>query len=118
MPSLRELQQDFSRALLGGSDQAIAASVRGDRLDPRQRVQIYRNHLRISLREALAATFPVIRRLVGEDYFAAVARAFVERHPPRSPVLAEYGADLPAFLAEAPNAPAYLPDVARLEWAL
>jgi hypothetical protein len=33
-------------------------------------------------------------------------------------VLAEYGAGFADFLAAAPNAPAYLPDVARLEWAL
>jgi hypothetical protein len=118
MPSLHDIQADFSRALLGGSEQAIIDAVLGDRLAPGQRVQIYRNHLRISLREALGATFPVIQRLVGDDYFAAVARGFIERYPPRSPVLADYGAAFPAFLAEAPNAPPYLADVARLEWAL
>lgn len=118
MPSLREIQADFSRALLGGPEQAIADTVLGDRLSPGQRLQIYRNHLRISLRQALATTFPVIQRLVGDDYFAAVARGFIERHPPRSPVLADYGAAFPAFLAEAPNAPPYLADVAWLEWAL
>ncbi len=118
MPSLREIQRDFSRALLGGPDEAIAARVLQDRLAPAERIQIYRNHVRITLREALAATFPVVARLVGEAYFAAVARHFIEREPPRSPVLAEYGATFPDFLAGVPNAPAYLPDVARLEWAL
>jgi len=118
MPSLREIQRDFSRALLGGPEQAIADAVLHDRLAPAERVQIYRNHTRISLREALAATFPVVARLVGEAYFAAAARRFIEAEPPRSPVLAEYGARFPGFLAIAPNAPAYLADVARLEWAL
>ena len=44
---------------------------------------------------------------------------FIERHPPRSPVLAEYGAAFASFLEgfdPAANLP-YLPDIARLEWA-
>lgn len=118
MPSLRELQRDVSAAVLGGAAGPAAAHVLQDRLTPEQRLQVYRNHVRISLREALAATFPVVRRLVGEGYFATVARHFVLAHPPRNPVLAEYGAAFPAFLEAAPNAPVYLADVARLEWAL
>lgn len=118
MPSLRDIQRDFSRALLGGDDAAIVSAVLPDRLAPARRIQIYRNHTRITLREALAATFPVVERLVGAGYFATAARHFIEALPPRSPVLAEYGAEFAGFLETAPNAPAYLADVARLEWAL
>ncbi len=118
MPSLRDLQRDFSAALLGGPPGAIAARVLADRLPAEARLQVYRNHVRISLREALAATFPVVQRLVGEGYFATAARHFLQTQPPASPVLAEYGARFPDFLATAPNAPHYLADVARLEWAL
>lgn len=118
MPSLHEMQRDFSRYLLGGPADRIAAAVLPDRLDPARRAQIYRNHLRISLTEALTATFPVTARLVGPDYFAAAARRFVEALPPRGPVLAEYGEDFPAYLETLPHAPAYIGDVARLEWAM
>lgn len=118
MPSLRDLQRDFSAAVLGGAAGPAATRVLSDRLAPEQRLQVYRNHVRLSLREALAATFPVVLRLVGKGYFATVARHFVLAHPPRSPVLAEYAAAFPAFLEAAPNAPVYLADVARLEWAL
>lgn len=118
MPSLRELQRDFSAAVLGAATGPAATQVLSDRLAPEQRLQVYQNHVRISLREALAATFPVVLRLVGEGYFATVARHFVLAHPPRSPVLAAYGAGFPAFIEAAPNAPIYLADVARLEWAL
>ena len=118
MTSLLEIQDRFSRALLGGSSAPIAACVATDRLPPETRVQIYRNHVRITLCEALAATFSVVARLVGPDYFAAVCRRFIAAHPPTSPVLAEYGASFSTYLATAPNAPEYLPDVARLEWAM
>lgn len=118
MPMLHEIQRDFSRYLLGGADDRLAASIRFDRLAPGRRAQIYRNHLRISLNEALGATFPVTAKLVGPDYFAAATRRFIEAHPPMQPVLAEYGAEFPSFVETLPHAPAYLGDVARLEWAM
>jgi len=118
MPRLHEIQREFARYLLGGDGARIAGWVRRDRLAGERRAQIYRNHLRITLTEALGATFPVAARLVGPDYFAAAARRFVAAHPPRQPVLAEYGAEFPAFLETLPDAPEYLGDVARLEWAV
>jgi hypothetical protein len=118
MPALHEIQRDFSRYLLGGPGDRLATSIRRDRLAPESRAQIYRNHLRISLTEALGATFAATARLVGPDYFAAAARRFIAAHPPTQPVLAEYGAEFPSHLETLPHAPEYLGDVARLEWAL
>lgn len=85
--------------------------------DPR-RFAVYRNNVQHGLSRALAARFPVIERLVGAPFFAAMARVFAAQHPPASPVLAEWGGDFADFLAGFPplaNLP-YLPDVARLEW--
>lgn len=83
------------------------------------RQAVHRNNTRASLSSALAARFPVVRRLVGPDFFRAMALCFIERQPPRSPVLAEYGAGFAHFLdGFAPaREVAYLADVARLEWA-
>jgi len=82
----------------------------------------YRIHVRnvgISLACALADSFPVTARLVGEDCFAALAGSFVAAHPPTRGWLSGYGADFPDFVATYPplqDVP-YLADVARLEWA-
>ena len=61
--------------------------------------------------------YPVTRRLVGDDFFRAMARAFVAAQKPRSPVLIHYGADFPAFVEafEPAREIPYLTDVARLE---
>jgi hypothetical protein len=87
---------------------------------PRERrFAVYRNNVKASLIATLTARYPVIQRLVGEEFFEATALVFVERHPPHSPVLAEYGAAFAAFLGSfepAADLP-YLADVARLEWA-
>lgn len=73
----------------------------------------------VSLIDALQSTFPAIHRLVGNDYFAAAARAYIEAHPPDSPVLLRYGRDFGGFIDKLPSASGvpYLGDVARLEWA-
>ena len=73
-----------------------------------------------SLASALAATFPTVQAVVGADFFRGLARAFVGQSPPSQPVLAEYGAGFPAFVAghDAARDLPYLADVARLDWAL
>ncbi|MGQ0664124.1 MAG: HvfC/BufC N-terminal domain-containing protein [Pseudomonadota bacterium] len=120
MPTLRELQSSFRAAMHGDDPVAIAAAVVVDRLAPARRLQIYRNHYDLTLGEALAATFPVVRRLVGESFFGFAARQFTAAEPPCGPCLFEYGAGFPDFLAELPACRSlpYLPDVARLEWAI
>lgn len=114
-----ERQREFAAALTG-SLYTIAEKVIGDAIPAEGRVQVYANHFRVSLLEALAATFPVTRALVGEAFFAQTARAFLIFEPPRSPILAQYGGGFPTFLAALPDlgGHSYLPDVAAFEWAL
>jgi hypothetical protein len=83
------------------------------------RFGVYRNNVILGLTNALAARYPVVRRLLWDDAFNAVARAYVTRHPPQSPVLLEYGQEFPQYLriiAEASTGN-YLADVAELESA-
>jgi len=84
-----------------------------------QRFAVHRNNVAAGLVKALQSRFPVIEKLVGEEFFGAMARAFVAEQPPRSPLLAAYGDEFAAFIAGfAPACElAYLADVARLEAA-
>jgi hypothetical protein len=86
---------------------------------PARRFAVYRNNVVVGLLKALATRFPATSRIVGEEFFNAMARVFVVAHPPRSPLLATYGDDFPDFIAgfePAAELP-YLADVARLEAA-
>jgi hypothetical protein len=114
--ALRDLQGAFAAHLAGEDQPALAAEIR----PAAARLRIYRHHVLDSLASALAATFPTVQALVGADFFRSLARDFVGRSLPTQPVLAEYGAGFPAFIAgrEACRGLPYLPDVARLDWAL
>lgn len=84
-----------------------------------RRFAVYRNNVAVSLGQALGRRFPVIQRLVGDEFFAALARAYLAADPPRSPVLMEWGAGFAGFLAGfRPLAGwPFMADVARIEWA-
>jgi hypothetical protein len=119
MPPLAATQDGFARSLLRARLQVPSSVAETAGPSRERRFAVYRNNVKASLVAALAAKFPVVHRLVGEEFFEATALVFIERHPPRSPVLAEYGCDFAGFLEgfePAADLP-YLPDVARLEWA-
>lgn len=84
-----------------------------------KRYNVYRNNVTVSLIEALAATFPAVRRITGEDFFRAMARFHIRETPPTSPLLFDYGRDFPAFIAcyEHAQAMPWLADTARIERA-
>jgi hypothetical protein len=112
MPSLREIQQNAYRAIVLEDD------VRGRGLNV-TRLSVYRNNARETFRKTLAATYPVVRRLVGEQCFRGIARSYSHDFPSRSGDLGRYGAELATLLEiyYRDSAFAYLADVARLEWA-
>lgn len=83
------------------------------------RFAVYRNNVMVGLTEGLRDAYPVVCRLVGDEFFRAMAAVFARSRPPRSPVMHNYGAGFAEFIlgfppvAELP----YLADVARLERA-
>jgi hypothetical protein len=67
--------------------------------------------------DALAANYPCVRRLVGDEWFNAAAGIYAHTHLAHTPVLMHYGADFAHFLADfepAAELP-YLPGVAKLD---
>jgi hypothetical protein len=118
MPSLRELQQDFAATLFAGDGAAPPFATIPEE-HAVERIAVYRRALFANYRGALAATYPVVKRLVGAPFFDTAVDAFVLQHPPTSGDLNVYGDAFGAFLAAYPpaaNLP-YLGDVAALEWA-
>lgn len=119
MPSLLELQRGFRNAVLTSA--AMPPSlISGGKVGTAMRLAIYRNNVIGNLTRALRLGFPAVERLVGEDFFAAVAQRFIEARPPSAADLNQYGESFAEFLGslEAADGVPYLADVARLEWAV
>lgn len=114
--SLLDLQRRFARSLMDRDAHSPAATA----LPSHARLAVYRNTVRANYRNALCATYPVVRALVGTPFFHAAVDAFAAAHPSRSGDLNEYGDAFSDFLHSYPHAAAlpYLADVARLEWAI
>jgi uncharacterized protein len=111
--SLAALQEDFLDALLHGGEppQHVA---------PADGLEVYRRNVAANWLAALAAAYPVVQRLVGEEFFAGAARAYMRRVPSASGDLHALGNAFGEFLEgfEPARSLPYLPDVARLEWAV
>lgn len=117
---LLEIQRAMRRSLVEGDDSAVSTYVAAGALSAVERLAVYRNTFASVLTNALRLSYPAIHRLVGAEFFEGAARVFIEERPPHSACLDDYGADFAEFLARFPPAAslAYLPDVARLEWAV
>jgi len=112
-------ETSFAQALLDAEPTLPPGIIAHTAAVPARRFAVYRNNVVASLAAALARRYPVIERLVGGEFFGAMARQFVMQHPPRSPLLMQYGDDFADFIAAfgpAQELP-YLADVARLEAA-
>ncbi|OSQ31201.1 DNA-binding domain-containing protein [Thalassospira sp. MCCC 1A03138] len=109
-------QAEFSRALM-----AVDPSARPMGLDPEisERFAIYRNNVHRGLGDALIAAYPVVAKLVGEDFFRAMGQAFFQAERVRTASLALYGAGFADFIDgfDAAASVPYLSDIARLERA-
>lgn len=118
MQSLRDLQQQFAAAVLDDAP-AVITYLRDGAFPAERHLQVYRNNTFANLTEALGAIYPVVHRLVGDEFFGFITNRFIPLHPPRSGNLHDFGGELAEFLArfEPAQSLPYLPDVARLEWA-
>jgi hypothetical protein len=82
--------------------------------------QAYSANAHANSERALAATFPTVQQLMGDESFANMARAYWHAHPPSRGDLAWLGEALPDFIesSEQLHSETYMADTARLDWAV
>lgn len=86
---------------------------------PLSHLKIYQQNVLSSLSAALHDAYPLIKKIVGDDFFNGLAKHYVERYPSRQSYLQPYGEYFKEFLAEfgPSTALVYLPQMAEFEWA-
>jgi len=102
LPDLASFQRQFAAII----DQPVGGAM-----------AVYRNTVLHGAVEALAANYPVVAQIVGEEMFEGISVEFATAYAPPTPVLALYGAKFPEWIEQQPwvaNLP-YLADVARVE---
>jgi Putative DNA-binding domain len=81
MDQLADAQNVFACALLDAAH-AVPATIRGAaRRKADRRFAVYRNNVVAGLVDALARRFPVVCRLVGDEFFRAMARVYATARP-------------------------------------
>ncbi len=110
-------QAAFAAALLDPQRACPPGLFSANGADPASRFAVYRNNVQSSLSNALADSYPVVLQLVGDEFFRAMARLYIQQFAPQGPLLNDYGNNFAGFIkgfAPAASVP-YLADVARLE---
>jgi len=116
---LADTQARMRRAVVGGESGDVLPLLVGGP-DPRARLAIHQRHYEASLVTALLGRFPATNWLVGSAPLVEPARAFVRRHPPAAPCIAEYGLGFADWLGSTPLAERmpYLAAFGAFDWHL
>lgn len=118
---LAQSQQLFSAALFDRQHQAeVVCQFKGPPDQAKNRFALYRGNLSATWDKALSAAYPVLRMLVGEEFFTGLAREYGRAYPSDNGDLNSFGAFFSTFLDAFPHVAQYpyFPDMAKLEWSL
>ena len=113
MSDLAAFQDQFSEALHHNGNLTGNGAAESLRIG----LSIHRNTVYKALIDALRANYPTVEQLVGEEWFAASAYAYLAENLLEEASLSAFGAAYPDFLATLPATAdlPYLPGVARLD---
>ena len=114
---LDRLQADFAAALVEPSAAAaLTPALVGHDAGVLGRLALYRGNVSAAWEKALANAYPVVRALVGNEFFGGLARAYGRAHPSVSGDLNHFGARFAEFIDGFEHARSlpYLGDVAAL----
>lgn len=120
-PPVSEMQRTFAEFLASAPATPPPTALLGSLAHAVQpataRLGIYKNNVFVRLVDALAANYPAVARLVGDEFFRFAALEYLAERPTRERTLLHFGADFAQFLEgfEPAASVPYLPDVARLE---
>lgn len=120
MNALHRLQRDCEHVFRGADAAPLLPDIVGNAIPAATRIEVYRNNAGEICRKALANTYPVVERLVGDACFRSLASEYLDTHPSTSGDLQHFGREFPAILDTlyAESEYGYLGDVARLELAI
>lgn len=113
--SLDTLQRGLVEHILSGTGE-ISNNIRGDLVH--HRLAVYHNAYRMQLLACLRDTFEKTWSWMGDESFDAAGRQHIEKHPPTSWTLSDYGHTFAKTLAELYPQDPEIAELAWLDWTL
>ncbi len=123
---LKKVQEKFKSSMLrpyqklDECDPDFLAQFDDNHIPVMERIKVYHNNVVGSLSEALRATFPIVEKLVGEDFMKMMTSEFIFDNPPKKASLYQFGEGFDDFIKtyEPAKSLPYLSDIASFEWAI
>ncbi len=124
--SLRQLQRWMQAGIRHPGEPTPALATEANlrirpsaKLDPIDRLEIYRGMYELRLIGALRVDYPKLEAFLGSDQFEELLRLYLRQYPSRSYTLNRLGDRLPGFIREVDGLPSprLVEDLARLELA-
>jgi hypothetical protein len=115
---LKELQKQFATQIYDPQNTEIERQINSSAIAKDIRVEIYRNNVFGNFSSVLGMVYPVIQKLVGDDFFEDLCVKYRNKYPSPSGNLDDYGQQFPKMIGTLKNQHklAYLKDIANLEW--
>jgi hypothetical protein len=98
MIELARLQKSFQAAILDGDASFVSNIRETGRIPATTRISIYADAYRLRLIEVLRDNYPGLPKLVGDDAFDRLARAYIDANPSGFRSVRWFGDSLPAFI--------------------
>ena len=122
---LHAVSDAYQQALFAGEIAPLSRLIHSTAaVSKSSRISVYQNNQSGTLKQVLAAAYPVCREIVGARYFQQLSAYHIKQHPSSDRNVDNYGDSFAATLerlihirAELDEMP-YLADMARLEWLL
>lgn len=120
MSNLARIQWDFQEFLLRESGAAHAHIADVGRVPVAARLGVYARAYALRMREALAANYPAVAKVLGDADFTELAQEYIASHDSRFASIRYYGHALAHFVATDPSyrSVPFLPDLALWEWTM
>jgi len=122
MDKLKEMQRNFIQDCLSPDfsqeNILMKGDINTDKISAYGSMEIYRESAIGNLHTVLQLTYPVVEKLVGEEFFEYMCRKYIVQNWPETGNMDDYGKEFSEFIANFEPAKdlIYLEDIAKLEW--
>lgn len=113
MNTLVTLQDQFQDYLLHSSNKIHAHIVSTEKVPADTRLAIYNNAYWTRLLEALATTYPILKKYLGDEAFEKLGYDYINQYPSSYRSIRWFGDQLATFIMSP-----FLAELARFEWTM